>query len=417
MSSPWAKILVPESLNLKDIIFEENTKENKKCLEETNSQSDINQELLFHLETEENLSDPGADAAVARILKQEYGEECNETLRTTKEKQNYASMLFPQCEFPMRKSAFPEIDSDSDSDEKELESNLRHSDEVISKHDVKFSKGKKSLKLYSQGEQSKREKLHAAYSDYNPYTLLHEKEQDNAIAQFDYSTRLLLRKLINKRLLKRIKCVISESREAVVLLANSDLSYPDAGLPKNCVVKVYETTPADCKQREIHLGEDKQVIKFRKQSIKTTIRLWAEKEMRNLFRMHKAGIPCPEPIALKEHVIVMSFIGEGDRPASRLKYATMKTGAYDLAYNQVVEAMVNLYNKAKLIHGDLCEHNILWCDEQCYLIDVGQSVEPTHTDAFCFLFKDCENITKFFLIQTCTKYENCSRIIYRDNRL
>ncbi|KAF2897061.1 hypothetical protein ILUMI_09113 [Ignelater luminosus] len=417
MSSPWAKIPVPEPLNLKDIMFEESTKENKKSLEETNSQSDIDQELLFHLETEENLSDPGTDAAIATILQQEYDEEYNETLKTTKEKQNYASMFFPQWEFPMRKSDFAEIDSDSD--EEELESiNLRHSDEVISKYDVKLNDGKNklgtslkssslvssdiddyaitdfrlsdkvcnSLKLYSKREQSKREKLH-------------DKKEDNATAEFalDYSTRLQLHKLINKQLLERINGIISVGKEAVILHANSDPSYPDAVLPKNCAVKVYKTTLADFKQREIYIREDKRFIgRIGKQSIKKTIHLWAEKEMRNLFRLQKAGIFCPEPIALKRHVLVMSFIGEDHHPAPKLKYAAMKTEEYDLAYNQVVEAMVNLYNKARLIHCDLSEYNILWHDRQCYLIDVSQSVEPTHTDAFCFLFRDCENITKFF---------------------
>jgi RIO kinase 1 len=42
------------------------------------------------------------------------------------------------------------------------------------------------------------------------------------------------------------------------------------------------------------------------------VRLWAEKEMRNLKRLVAAGIPCPEPIEVRENVLVMRFLGDQD---------------------------------------------------------------------------------------------------------
>lgn len=41
------------------------------------------------------------------------------------------------------------------------------------------------------------------------------------------------------------------------------------------------------------------------------VRMWAEKEMRNLRRLVAANIPCPEPIEVRENVLVMSFLGDG----------------------------------------------------------------------------------------------------------
>lgn len=55
--------------------------------------------------------------------------------------------------------------------------------------------------------------------------------------------------------------------------------------------------------------------------------------------------------------------------------------------------MIALYNKANLIHADLSEYNILWHNDICYFIDVSQSVEPCHENAFHFLMRDCVNIT------------------------
>lgn len=42
------------------------------------------------------------------------------------------------------------------------------------------------------------------------------------------------------------------------------------------------------------------------------VRLWAEKEMRNLKRLKAADIPCPEPLEVRENVLVMSFLGDKD---------------------------------------------------------------------------------------------------------
>jgi len=39
------------------------------------------------------------------------------------------------------------------------------------------------------------------------------------------------------------------------------------------------------------------------------VRLWAEKELRNLRRLRAANIPCPEPLEVRQNVLVMSFLG------------------------------------------------------------------------------------------------------------
>jgi serine/threonine-protein kinase RIO1 len=40
------------------------------------------------------------------------------------------------------------------------------------------------------------------------------------------------------------------------------------------------------------------------------VRLWAEKEMRNLKRLVSAGIRCPDPLEVRENVLVMTFLGD-----------------------------------------------------------------------------------------------------------
>jgi len=42
------------------------------------------------------------------------------------------------------------------------------------------------------------------------------------------------------------------------------------------------------------------------------VKLWAEKEMRNLRRLNATGIRSPEPIEVRENVLVMSLIGNSE---------------------------------------------------------------------------------------------------------
>lgn len=124
--------------------------------------------------------------------------------------------------------------------------------------------------------------------------------------------------------------------------------------------------------------------------------MWAEKEMHNLMRMQKIGINCPEVIALKKNLLLMSFIGSNNVAAPKLKNAILSDAELILAYEEVVDFMVRLYNEANLVHADLSEYNILWHDGKCWLIDVAQAVEPGHPSALEFLMRDCGNISTFF---------------------
>ena len=55
-----------------------------------------------------------------------------------------------------------------------------------------------------------------------------------------------------------------------------------------------------------------------------------------------------------------------------------------------------MYQKCKLVHGDLSEFNLLYHDGKAYVIDVSQSVEHDHPHALEFLRKDLHNVTEFF---------------------
>ncbi|XP_031695120.1 serine/threonine-protein kinase RIO3-like [Anarrhichthys ocellatus] len=116
--------------------------------------------------------------------------------------------------------------------------------------------------------------------------------------------------------------------------------------------------------------------------------------------MKKAEIPCPEVVLLKKHILVMSFIGKDHIPAPKLKDVVLSSEDMKTAFYQVLHVMQQLYQECNLVHADLSEYNMLWHEGKVWLIDVGQSVEPTHPHALEFLFRDCRNVAtvnKFIL--------------------
>lgn len=93
---------------------------------------------------------------------------------------------------------------------------------------------------------------------------------------------------------------------------------------------------------------------------------------------------------------MMSFIGDNNIAAPKLKTANLSAAELIMAYEEIVDTMVRLYNEANLVHADLSEYNVLWHDGKCWIIDVAQAVEPGHPGAHEFLMRDCANISTFF---------------------
>lgn len=223
----------------------------------------------------------------------------------------------------------------------------------------------------------------------------------------DEQTKIILYKLIGNQILEHVNGIISTGKEAVILHAESDPAYPgEHTLPKHCAVKIFKTTLNEFKQRDLYIKDDFRFkkrfkTKFSKQNARTIINMWAEKEMYNLCRMRKHGINCPEIVVLKKHVLVMSFIGIENQAAPKLKEAPLSAAELIVAYDEITEMMHKMYNKAKLVHADLSEYNILWHDQKCWIIDVAQSVEPEHPSALQFLMRDCDNISSVKLSFFC----------------
>ena len=207
----------------------------------------------------------------------------------------------------------------------------------------------------------------------------------------DPRTRMILFKLLSRGLLSNISGCVSTGKEANVYYAD--------GASGPCAVKVYKTSILIFKDRDRYVnGEYRFRHGYARHNPRKMVRLWAEKEMRNLSRLYQNGIACPRPIILRGHVLVMSFLGSDGWPHPKLKDANISDRVARELYLECVMIIRRLYWSCKLVHADLSEYNMLYdtVNGCLYIIDVSQSVEHDHPHALEFLRKDCTNVTEFF---------------------
>ncbi|MBA0735589.1 hypothetical protein Gogos_019424 [Gossypium gossypioides] len=230
----------------------------------------------------------------------------------------------------------------------------------------------------------------------------------------DPRTRMVLFKMLNRGVFHDINGCISTGKEANVYHATKSDG-------QELAIKVYKTSVLVFKFRVfmpkfLHVKNCNQLVsdnnsrdrdryvqgdyRFRygycKHNPRKMVKTWAEKEMRNLMRLKAAGIRCPTPLLLRLHVLVMEFIGKAGWAAPRLKDAALSLDKLRECYVEMIVAMRTLYQKCKLVHGDLSEYNILYYEGHLYIIDVSQAVDLDHPHALDFLREDCIHVSDFF---------------------
>ncbi|KAG8818515.1 protein kinase rio1, partial [Serendipita sp. 399] len=249
----------------------------------------------------------------------------------------------------------------------------------------------------------------------------------------DPRTRIILFKMIGRGLVKEINGCVSTGKEANVYHALTPTM-------DHLALKIYKTSILVFKDRDRYVtGEFRFRRGYSKHNPRKMVRLWAEKEMRNLKRLKAAGIRCPDVLEVRENVLVMEFLGDQEGWASpRLKDAKLPASAYASLYLSLMHTVRTLYHKCKLVHADLSEYNILYHRERTvarpkqaveeaptsastvslsdsshqddqghesaseegqyhlYIIDVSQSVEHDHPAAFEFLRMDLKNVQRYF---------------------
>jgi len=204
---------------------------------------------------------------------------------------------------------------------------------------------------------------------------------------FDERTIFNLSKLLRNGPLERVEGIISAGKEANIYLAY-DLN------GKEVALKIYKIDSNTSKWMRNYIIGDPRFKKIPR-NISKVIFLWASKEFKNLTRAYKVGLSVPNPIYIKDNILIMDYIGFESIPAPLLKDIKSPKEPVKLM-NEILNFIKQLYQKAKLVHGDLSEFNILYHNQKPVIIDISQAVSIHHPKAEVYLVRDIKNIFKYF---------------------
>ena len=213
------------------------------------------------------------------------------------------------------------------------------------------------------------------------------KKRATVDSVFDERMYLQLNKLLKTGTLNRIEGIISAGKEANVYLAYGQNN-------EEYAIKIYKIdTNTSRWMRNYIIGDPR----FKKipNNVSKIIYLWAGKEFKNLKRAYKVGLSVPEPMYVKNNVLIMEYIGFESIPAPKLKEIKAPKDPINLL-NEILNFMKDLYQKANLVHGDLSEFNILYHNQKPVVIDISQAVTVHHPKAEVYLVRDITNIFNYF---------------------
>ncbi|MCG3252859.1 MAG: hypothetical protein KAX09_03355 [Candidatus Heimdallarchaeota archaeon] len=100
---------------------------------------------------------------------------------------------------------------------------------------------------------------------------------------------------------------------------------------------------------------------------------YAETEYFFMNKAYRVGLNVPTPAMKINNIILMQFIGTDWVPAPQLRKVLLKEP--ELMFDEIVEQLKIMYQKAKLIHGDFSEYNILIHENKPIIIDFPQAID------------------------------------------
>jgi len=200
----------------------------------------------------------------------------------------------------------------------------------------------------------------------------------------DKPTVMTLYKMITDHVIAYVNGSVSAGKESVVFWGVADDD-------TDVALKIYLVSTSNFKKREPYLTDDPR-FRHVKKGTKNLVYLWAKKEYRNLSQCYDVGIPVPRPLYVTNNVLAMDFVGVNGSPCRSLLVSNVEQNDYE----QAISLIRDIYDKAKLVHGDFSEYNIFKTDDGLVVFDLGSAVDLRHPHSKEFLKRDINNITRFF---------------------
>jgi len=204
---------------------------------------------------------------------------------------------------------------------------------------------------------------------------------------FDRSTLMVIYEFMNKGVINEIHGVVRAGKESRVYWGKTKEG-------KELAIKIYLIVSAEFRKGLTKYIEGDPRFKGVKHDTRSLIFAWAQKEFKNLELASRAKVRVPKPIAVKNNVLVMEFIGLNGESAPSLKEKAPKNP--EKLYETLLTYLERLYKKAEIVHGDLSEYNIMVLRGKPILFDMSQAVPLVHPMADLLLRRDLTNLNRYF---------------------
>lgn len=220
--------------------------------------------------------------------------------------------------------------------------------------------------------------------------LLKDRSEERSVFEevFDRSTLMTVYGLMNSGEIEDIYGAVKAGKESKIYWGRS----PNG---EDLAIKIYLVVSAEFRRGMIPYIMGDHRFKNVKRDSRSLVYTWAQKEFRNLSAAYEAGVKVPKPVAVKNNVLVMEFVGEDGISAPLMREADLNSPRQFL--RKILEHVARLYQKARLVHGDLSEYNVMVWKGEPVIFDLSQSVPLEHPNADEFLRRDLENLQRYFM--------------------
>ncbi len=204
---------------------------------------------------------------------------------------------------------------------------------------------------------------------------------------FDRSTLMIIYGFLNKGIIDEIHGVVKAGKESRIYWGRDSER-------RELAIKIYLVVSAEFRKGMWKYIDGDPRFKGVKRDTRSLIFAWALKEFKNLELAHYANVRVPKPIAVRNNVLIMEFIGENGETAPSLKESPPEKP--DKTYRELLKYLKRLYRKAELVHGDLSEYNVMVWKDETVLFDMAQAVPIVHPMAEFLLRRDFTNLNNYF---------------------
>lgn len=219
------------------------------------------------------------------------------------------------------------------------------------------------------------------------------KEQKKVESMLDKSTMIYLSKFYNKGIIDKLGFIMARGKESDIYIASAG-DADELMDEKYVILKFFRIeTSTFFNMSDYIIGDPR--FKDIAKSKTELVNIWCKKEFGNLQIAVKAGVHAPKPYMFNGNILAMQYLGDENGQAMQLKEVDLDEKGAENILDMVIDDMRKLY-KAKLVHGDISEYNILVKDGVAYIIDFGQGVVLRHPNAIRFLKRDIVNVLTYF---------------------